>query len=91
MANEDNKILKYNRGEKSMKAPFIMYADIECQLKKSNHVKIILKNLTQKKKKQCICLMGIDCLHNVHLTQQPNGVALNKNKIDCYRGEDCME
>ena len=35
--------------------------------------------------------MGIDCLHNVHLTQQPNGVALNKNKIDCYRGEDCME
>ena len=50
MANEDNKILKYNRGEKSMKAPFIMYADLECQLKKSNHVKIILKNLTQKKK-----------------------------------------
>ena len=34
--------------------------------------------------------MGIDCLHNVHLTQQPNGVALNK-KQHCYRGEDCME
>ena len=56
MANEDNKILKYNRGEKSMKAPFIMYADLECQLKKSNHVKIILKNLTQKKKDNAYAL-----------------------------------
>ena len=29
MPNEDNKILKYNHGEKSIKAPFIIYADIE--------------------------------------------------------------
>ena len=27
MPNEDNKILKYNHGEKSMKAPFIIYAE----------------------------------------------------------------
>ena len=27
MPNEDNKILKYNQGGKSMKAPFIIYAD----------------------------------------------------------------
>ena len=31
---EDNKILKYNHGEKSMKAPFIIYADLECLLDK---------------------------------------------------------
>ena len=34
MANEDNKILKYNHGEKSMKAPFIIYADLESVLEK---------------------------------------------------------
>ena len=34
MPDEDNKILKYNHGEKSMKAPFIFYADLECLLEK---------------------------------------------------------
>ena len=27
MPDEDNKILKYNPGEKSLKVPFIIYAD----------------------------------------------------------------
>ena len=36
MPNEDNKILKYNHGEKSMKAPFIIYADLESLLEKMN-------------------------------------------------------
>ena len=30
MPSEDNKTLKYNPGEKSMKVPFIIYADLEC-------------------------------------------------------------
>ena len=30
MPNEDNKTLSYNHGEKSMKAPFIIYANVEC-------------------------------------------------------------
>ena len=34
MPNEDNKILKYNHGEKSMKSPFIIYADLESLLEK---------------------------------------------------------
>ena len=34
MPNEDNKILKYNYGEKSLKASFIIYADLECLLEK---------------------------------------------------------
>ena len=34
MPNEDNKILKYNHGEKSMKAPFIIYADLESLLER---------------------------------------------------------
>ena len=34
MPNEDNKILKYNYGEKSLKASFIIYAVLECLLDK---------------------------------------------------------
>ena len=32
MPNEDQKILKYNPGEKSLKIPFMIYADLECLL-----------------------------------------------------------
>ena len=32
MPTRDNKILKYNHGEKSVKAPFTTYADLECLL-----------------------------------------------------------
>ena len=34
MPNEDNQILKYNHGEKSMEAPFIIYADLGSLLEK---------------------------------------------------------
>ena len=36
--NEDNKILKYNHGEKSMKSSFIIYADLESLLEKNEHL-----------------------------------------------------
>ena len=36
MPDEDNKILKYNQGEKASKVSFIIYADLECLLKKIN-------------------------------------------------------
>ena len=32
MPTKDNKTLKYNHGEKSLKAPFTIYADLECLL-----------------------------------------------------------
>ena len=34
MPDENNKILKYNPGEKSLKHPFTIYADLECLLEK---------------------------------------------------------
>ena len=34
MPDENNKILKYNPGEKSLKVPFIIYVDLECLLQK---------------------------------------------------------
>ena len=43
------KILKYDPGEKSLKAPFAIYVDLECLLKKENLVqKIIRINQTEK-------------------------------------------
>ena len=36
MPDEDKKILKYNPGEKSLKVPFIIYADLECLFRKIN-------------------------------------------------------
>ena len=36
MPDEDNKILKYNPGEHSLKVPFIIYGDLECLIQKIN-------------------------------------------------------
>ena len=38
MPEKDNKILKYNHGEKSMKAPFIIYPDLVSLLEKNEHL-----------------------------------------------------
>ena len=34
MPNDNNNILKYNHGEKSLKTPFMICADLECLLEK---------------------------------------------------------
>ena len=39
MPDEDNKILKYNHGVKSMRVPFIIFADLECLLEKTHSFK----------------------------------------------------
>ena len=36
MSEDDNKILKYNQGEKSMKIPFVIYAALEPVFEKIN-------------------------------------------------------
>ena len=38
MTEKDNKILKYNHGEKLMKVPFVIYADLESLLEKNEHL-----------------------------------------------------
>ena len=49
MASEDTKILEFNQYQKSDKAPFMIYPDLECLIEKSD-VKIILTiNLQQEK------------------------------------------
>ena len=83
MPNEDNKILKYNHGEKSMKAPFIIYVDLESLLEKMNTCYDSPEKLSTTK-------------INKHT---PSGYSLftyclfdeTKNKIGYYGGEDCMK
>ena len=49
MPKEHEKI-KYLPEEKSLKAPFIVYVDLECLLQKCHLLKITPKILTQRKK-----------------------------------------
>ena len=83
MPDEDNKILKYIPGEKSLRAPLIIYADLECLLIKINTCSNDPdKSHTQKK-----------------ATHRPSGYPLvtccsfdkSKNERKYYRGEDCMK
>ena len=80
MPNENNKILKYNHGEKPMKSLFIIYADWECLPEDLSpyHDNPDLKRLLEKicpeksytEKNMCIYFLVIHCLHNFHLFQQ---------------------
>ena len=69
MPEEDSKILKYNQGEKSMKVPFIIYADLKSLLEKMN-VGIIIRKNHQQLKYINIHHLVIHYLHNVRLIQQ---------------------
>ena len=83
MPDEDNKILQYVPEKKSLRVPFIVYADLECLLKKidtcSNNSD---KSYTEKK-----------AMH------KPSGYSLvtccsfdkSKNEQKYYRGKDCMK
>ena len=83
MPNEDNKIIKYNQGEKSIKSPFIIFADLECLLEK---ISTCYNNLEKYSTTEI----------NKHI---PSGYSLfthcsfdeTKNKLDYYRGDDCMK
>ena len=83
MPNEDNKIIKYNQGEKSVKSPFIIYADLERLLEK-------MRTCYNKPKESSTTEI------NKHT---PSGYSLfthcsfdkTKYKLGYYRGKDCMK
>ena len=82
MPNKDCNILKYNSGEKSMKIPFSIYDDFECMLEK-------VSTCNDNPEKSSTTKL------NKHT---PSGFSLfthcsfdtTKNKLDHYRGKDCM-
>ena len=79
MPNEDNKIIKYNQGGKSIKLPFIIYADLECLLEKMS---------------TCYNIPGESSTTEIN-KHTPSGYSLFmhcsliKQKIN--RGKDCMK
>ena len=79
MPIKGNNTIKYNHGEKSMKLPFVIYADLECLLEKmSTCINNPNKSSTIKINKRT-----------------PLGYSIfigeSKNKLDYYRGDDCMK
>ena len=79
---KDNKILKYNYGEKSMKAPFIIYADIKSILEKMNtYHNNPEKSSTTKINKHAAS--GYSLLTHCSFDT-------TKNKLDYYRGKNYM-
>ena len=83
MPSKDNNIIKYNHGEKSMKVPFIIYADLECLLEKmSTCINNPNESSTTKINKHTPSGYSIftSCLFDE-----------SKNKLNHYRGKDCMK
>ena len=83
MPNEDNKIIKYSQGEKTIRSPFVIYADLECLLEKIS----TCNNNPEESSATEI---------NKHT---PSGYPLftyclfdkTKNKLDYYRSDNCMK
>ena len=83
MPTKDNNTIKYNQGEKSIKLPFLIYADLECLLEK---VSTRQNNPNESSTTEI----------NKHT---PSGYSLfthcsfdkSKNKINHYRGKDWMK
>ena len=61
-----NKTIKHNPGEKSLKAPFAIYLDLECLLKKEQSCQNNPENFTQIKKLS-MKLPVEQCSQDVHL------------------------
>ena len=77
MLSEDTKILEFNQHNKSDKAPFIIYADLECFIEKIDRCKNNPENFSTTKLGEHI----------------PSGISFKciQYKHDVYRGKDCMK
>ena len=83
MPTKDNKTLKYNHGEKSLKAPFTIYADLEYLLIKEQSCQNNPKEFYTAGKAK----------------HEPSGYSLSlicsfdetENQHNVYRGRDCIK
>ena len=82
MPTKSNNIIKYKHGEKSMKLPFVIYADLECLLEK---ISTCINNPNESSTTKI----------DKHV---PSGYSIFthcsfdelKNKLNYYRKDDCM-
>ena len=83
MPIKGNNTIKYNHGEKSIKIPFTIYADLDCLLEKmSTCQNDPNKSSTTKINKHTPS--GYSIFTNCSFNE-------SKNKISYYRGDDCMK
>ena len=83
MPKEENKILKYNHGEKSLKALFMIYADLDRSLENMDYCQNNpKKSYTEKKTKHTPS--GYSFFTNCSFDE-------TKKKLDCYRDDDGMK
>ena len=83
MPFEDTKILEFNQHQKSDKAPFIIYADLECIIEKIDGCKNNPENSsTTKVSKHIPSGFSMSTISSFRSTE---------NKHDVYRGKDCMK
>ena len=83
MPSENTKMLEFNQYQKSDKAPFIIYADLECIIEKIDGCKNNPENSSTTKVSEHI----------------PSGFSMStislfrsiENKHDVYGGIDCMK
>ena len=83
MPSPNNNIIKYNQGDKSLKLPFIIYADLECLLKKIDTCQNNPDLSSTTKINQHIP-SGYSIYTNCSFDK-------SNNKLSYYRGEDCMK
>ena len=83
MPFKDNKTLKYNHGEKSLKAPFAIYADLDCLLiKEKSCQNNPNESYTERKTKHERSSYSLSLISSFNSED---------NKYIVYRGRDCIE
>ena len=83
MPSPNNNLINYNKGEKSLKVPFIIYADLECILKKISTC-YNSPDLSSTTKINQHIPSGYSIYTNCSFDK-------SNNKLSYYRGEDCMK
>ena len=83
MPTKDNNIIKYNQGEKSIKLPFAVYADLECLLEKMSTCQNNPNESSATEINKHI-QSGYSIFTHCSFDQ-------TKNKINYDRGKDCMK
>ena len=83
MSTKDNNIIKYNQGEKYIKLPFVVYADLECLLEKMSTCQNN-PNESSATEINKHTASGYSFFNHCSFDQLIN-------KVDYYRGKDCMK
>ena len=82
MPTKNNNIIKYNHGEKSMKLPSVIYADLECLLEKMS---ACMNNPNESSTTEINKHTPLDYSIFTHCSFDKS-----KNKLNYYRKDDCM-